>query len=493
MKTSQPIRCLLLGVAVSLISSVEVDAQLEETARWIPDSANSLVIVRADQIFNSEIAKKERWKTDRIKAFQAGATFLPPSTEQLLMAAQLDFEYMDPIWQVAIFERSGTAIDIRKVSQRLGGNLEKIGDNDAIVLPNDAYLVKLDDNTLGTMTPANRQVTARWLATQKFASMSLSNYLTHAVKFAEDNADIIVAFDLESALHPAEILNRVKESGLVSDEQAQDISKTLTTIEGLTLGITINDKVTGAIKIDFNSSPAKLGPLAKQMLIHALEKNSLMIPDFQNWDMQVKGNQLLMMGPLSEMGLRQIGSLIEHPLVPDFVADESAGGSQVDMKTRSLQYFGSIQTLTEELRHQNFQAMTTYAKFFDKYARQIDNLSVLNVDPVVLSYGAYVADSFRSVSAGLLDVNLQKVQDRSTYEAGSADYHGRGDYTNWNGYTSRVGWGGGGYNSNMRNRQRVSGQAQLQGEIGAKDILRDVEAKTAEVRQQMSQKYQVDF
>jgi hypothetical protein len=118
---------------------------------------------------------------------------------------------------------------------------------------------------------------------------------------------------------------------------------------------------------------------------------------------------------------------------------------------------------------------------------------VLNVDPVVLSYGAYVADSFRSVSAGLLDVNLQKVQDRSTYEAGSSDYHGRGDYTNWNGETSRFGWGGGGYNSNMRNRQRVTGQAQLQGEIGAKQILSEVEAKTAEVKQQMSQKYQVDF
>jgi hypothetical protein len=91
-----------------------------------------------------------------------------------------------------------------------------------------------------------------------------------------------------------------------------------------------------------------------------------MIPDFQNWEMQVKGNRLLMMGPLSEMGLRQIGSLIEHPLVPDFLADESAGSSQVDMKTRSMQYFGAIQTLSEELRNEKFQAMTTYAKFFSK-------------------------------------------------------------------------------------------------------------------------------
>ncbi len=163
------------------------------------------------------------------------------------------------------------------------------------------------------------------------------------------------------------------------------------------------------------------------------------------------------------------------------------------MKTRSLQYFGSIQTLIGELRNKDFQAMTTYSKFFEKYARQIDNLSVLNVDPVVLSYGAYVADSFREVSGGLLDVNLQKVRDRQTYEAGSETYHGRGNYSNYNGYTSRYGWGPSGYSSNLRNRQRVSGEAKLQGEIGAKNIMREVDAQTAEVKRQMSEKYNVDF
>ena len=493
MNSPNALRLMILGIAVSLISAIRVNAQIDQNARWIPNSANALVIVRAKEIFETEIARKERWKTDRLKAFQSGATFLPPTTQQLLMSAQLDYEYMEPIWQVAVFEKSGSAIDILEVSKRVRGNLEKFDDKDAVLLPNDTYLVKLDENTLGTMTPANRQVTARWLRSQQFGSMKLSPYLTQAVKFAENNADVIVAFDFTDVLHPDVIKDRVKASGICKDDQVDDVSNTLATIQGLTLGITINDKITGAIKIDFTSSPANLATLGKQLLLFALKKNGVMIDDFENWEMKVDGNQLRMMGPLSSTGLRQIGTLIENPLAPDFEGDHSAGANQPDMKTCSLQYFGSIQTLFGELRKKDFQAMTTYSKFFDKYAREIDNLSVLNVDPAVLSYGAYVADSMRSASASLMDINLQKVRDRQTYSAGSSNYHGRGDYTNWNGYTSRYGWGYSSYNQDMRNRQRVTGEANLQGEIAAKEIMRDVETKTAEVRRQMSEKYQVDF
>jgi len=295
-------------------------------------------------------------------------------------------------------------------------------------------------------------------------------------------------------MQPDVIKQRVEDAAVCTEDELGGVCTNLTDIKGMTLGITINDNITGAIKIDFKSSPADLAKVGKELLIYALEKHGVMIEDFRKWDIQVKGNQLLLGGPLSKMGLRQIGSLIEHPLVPDF--EGGSGGGQnpvVDMKTRSLQYFGSIQTLTEELRHKDFKAVKTYSKFFDKYARQIDRMSVLNVDPVVLSYGTYVADSFRSVSGGLLDVNMQKVRDRQTYAAGSANYHGRGNYSNWNGYTSRYGWGPSGYNSNLRNRQRVTGEARLQGEIVAKTVMREVDAQTSKVRAQMSEKYEVDF
>ncbi len=495
MNTTKQFRLMAMIIAVSLISAVNVDAQFEESAKWVPESANALVLVNAEKILQSEIAIKERWKSDRSKRFQSGATFLPPTTKRLLLAAQLDYEYMEAIQQVAVFEKSGAKIDILPLSKQVGGNIEKIGDYDAVLLPNDAYLVKIDGDTLVSMTPANRQVTSRWLRSRNVATMSLSPYLTEAANFAAQNADVIVAFDLTDVIHPETVKSRVEESGLCSEDQVGDVCKDLASIRGLTLGITINDKITGAIKIDFTGSPAVIGggEMGKEILIRVLEKNGIMIEDFRKWDVQVTGNQIRLGGPISRMGLRQISTLIEHPLAADFNTESGGGQNTVDMKTRSMQYFGAVQKLTEELRHKDFKAMTTYAKFFDKYARQIDNMSVLNVDPVVLSYGTYVADSFRSVSGGLLDVNLQKVRDRQTYAPGSANYHGRGSYSNWNGYTSRYGWGWSSNNQDTRNRQRVSGEARLKGEILGKEIMSDVAAHGAEVRAQMSEKYQADF
>ena len=116
MNTTKHFRGIAVIIAVSLISAVNVEAQLAESARWIPESVTPLVIVRADKVLESQIATQENWKIDRMKMFQSGATFLPPSTKLLLMGAQIDFEYMEPITQVAVFEKSGKPINMLEVS-----------------------------------------------------------------------------------------------------------------------------------------------------------------------------------------------------------------------------------------------------------------------------------------------------------------------------------------------------------------------------------------
>ena len=51
------------------------------------------------------------------------------------------------------------------------------------------------------------------------------------------------------------------------------------------------------------------------MLIHALKKHGMMIDDLEAWTMTTNGNQLLMSGALSSEGFRQIGMLIEQPII----------------------------------------------------------------------------------------------------------------------------------------------------------------------------------
>ena len=215
-----------------------------------------------------------------------------------------------------------------------------------------------------------------------------------------------------------------------------------------------------------------------------------MIDDFRDWTLLLKENRLQMAGSLSEEGLRQIGSLIEHPMVADFVASEYAGDSGVDMKTRTIQYFNSIQVVDEELRRKRAKGLDTYAKWFDRYARQIDKLSVRNVDPVMLDYGSFVANSYRDITALLLDKEYDRVQGRSQFAdtnlnpnrnmdagGGGIAVSGYGNYAA-RGYGS---WGPNfGYrrsyhserNRNIRNRQMVSGQKRLEGANQAKEVMR---------------------
>ena len=184
---------LLLAGAASFQLANTAHAQFDEATRWIPPSANSIVLVRAKEIFKSKKAQSERWSTERIKAFKSGAAFIPPVVERFLMAAQLDFEFMDPVWQVAIFENGAESpVNMVEVSKRVKGNLDTISGYEALVLPNDAYAVKINDLTLGAMVPANRQVTSRWLGNKR-ATANLPSYLEQAVKFADKNAHVIVA------------------------------------------------------------------------------------------------------------------------------------------------------------------------------------------------------------------------------------------------------------------------------------------------------------
>ena len=58
-------------------------------------------------------------------------------------------------------------------------------------------------------------------------------------------------------LEPAEVEKRLVESGAVLEVSAAAVTKTLSNLRGVTLGVTVNDRISGAIKIDFSSDPSK--------------------------------------------------------------------------------------------------------------------------------------------------------------------------------------------------------------------------------------------
>jgi hypothetical protein len=316
--------------------------------------------------------------------------------------------------------------------------------------------------------------------------MNLSPYLTNAVQFADDNADVIVAFDLEGVVHEDRVTQKLKESTLVNDALVERYAKLITSMKGLTLGITVRDKIVGSIKLDFGEDPTTMVGDAKAILIHALKKNGLMIDDISNWNTSVSGNSILVSGAMDDDGLREVGSLIHQPLVDDFTgADNISGTPEVDMATKTLQYWGDVQTVVEKVRRLDVNDLATFSKWFDRYSLQLDSISILGVDPVMVQYGTYVANSFRDVSGGLDASNLGRA--KSMAEQGFA---GPG------GGTFNYGYGYGtiqGRNYTLDSRMSANTLSTMGGKNDAKNVMRELESETAKVRRAMTEKYQLNF
>lgn len=482
-------RCLLLLVfCVTLMSAPVAEAQFEDAAKWVPESANCIVMVRARKILDSAIGKKEKWESDRSKAFRSGASFFPTSTERLLIASQIDYEFLESVFHVGVFEKKGPAINLVDVSKRIKGNIETIADRNALELPNNSYLVQIDNSTLVSLTPANRQMATRWLRKKTSGTMNISPYLTQAVKFADSNADVIVAFDLDGVLNPEEIAKRLTESGAVDASVAEVHAKTLTTIQGITLGVTVRDKISGAIKVDFSESPADLSAVAAKIMVHALKKNGLMIDDFENWTMSTSANQIRFVGPLSSEGLRQIGSLIHQPIANDFVSDgtgSSAEDPDVNTLTRTKQYYGDVQHVLDMIRRKDLEQLNSYSKWFSRYARDIDGISVLGVDPVMTAYGSYVANAFRDISGGL---NTDQLARNKSVAAQGFSGPGGGRFNYGYGYGTLNG------RNYTRDARRSAGALGTEkGANNAKDVMREIDSETAKVKDAMSEKYKINF
>jgi len=145
--------------------------------------------------------------------------------------------------------------------------------------------------------------------------------------------------------------------------------------------------------------------------------------------------------------------------------------------------------------------------WFDKYARKIERLPILNVDPEMLDYGALVAKGLRAAAGSVTQMGIssaarQKQVQGSTAPPVNAAYHG--------GYGwDRGGWGGYGYNLPGANSWANSAYAQVRAEAHQRQLIRseekaamatdvqgikaDLVEATGNIRRRMTERYQVEF
>ena len=299
---------LLCGVLANPARS-----QFEEMVSHIPSDANVLVMVNAEKVFASEVAKTEGWAAQRGKRFESGLTAIPPKATCIAVGSQVDLETMRPIWDAAIiaFPKAPSLADI---SEYFGGVDDKFGKIPALRVADDSYVVRFSDQLIGAFGPGNRQFVSSWLGQRETA---LSPYLRQALGYQEGGTEVILAIDASDALTPALVRERLEESEDAAIKNArvpvEEIAEMLSSLRGVMLGITFGKKPYGKVRFDFGQDVTPLSDIAQALVFGSLANHGALIEETEKWKVQVKGKTIFLDGYLEESGLMRIATLINLP------------------------------------------------------------------------------------------------------------------------------------------------------------------------------------
>ena len=343
-------------LASLLVNAHDAVAQFDDLIRRVPNNANAVALVNAERIFSSAIAKREDWQSDHEKRFAAGQSSIPPHATQMVLASQLDLEFMQPIWEVGLVRAESAPVPAT-IAREYGGAVDKVGTLPAVRLPDDSFIVRFSDQIVGAMAPGDRQQVSRWIS---MASTGLSPYLQAGIGYADRGTELIIAMDLTDTVTAQDIEEKLKSDfrDVVADNMDRSaMARVLASIKGVMLGVTVREQMVGKIRVDFGEDASILAPVAKPLLLAVLANRGAAIEEFDQWQVEVKGQQVTLGGELTASGATRISSLIALPtqaLLVQQSADQSADANPqtqgpLPMPQATLQYFQSTQHFLEDL------------------------------------------------------------------------------------------------------------------------------------------------
>ena len=480
-------RSLILTLFVVLAGAGRsAQAQDGDLLKYLPRSANALVVIDAESLLQSELAISQGWTDKQAMTYGQRPLVIPPEAKRVAVAAQLDSSNnLEQTWKLAVVQLK-EPFPLNAIARREGGYIDQIADTAAVWTPSNTYFVGLTEDVIGMMFPANRQVLSRWTKfAQRNPLVELPDYLYRASAGVSAESQIVMALDLADVVQPHRVNEELSDSEVLAGDAAkiEAVGKVLSTIEGATLTIQVSDIAEGSIRIDFGSDVAPLGNLAKPLLLEFLDHLNAHVPDFESWSAELLGQTLVVSGKFSESGLRRVSSLVEVPTTKfSDLKDAEPAESGTDTYTQASQtYFHSVTALIDDLRQETTGSGKGHGLWFERYGRKIDGLPILNVDPELLDWGGVVASTFREMS----------IVDRSAnVRAGTRKSQAYNRYTYGSGYgyyaTRTTG-------PTESQKTAISRQEREGAQVSRFNNWKEVEDSTAAIRRRMTEKYGVEF
>ena len=174
----------------------------------------------------------------------------------------------------------------------------------------------------------------------------------------------------------------------------------------------------------------------------------------------------------------------------------------------SQQYFQQITALLDDLREKpkrsGVQTFGQAAIWYDKYARKIDGMSILNVDDDLVNYAASMASALRQAEMIMKGVGMRSSVRTAGNQPVSGGYSWSvGGYRAGRGYngglygaygtTMGVGAGQASLRAKGQSDAIIRGQERTSGAANVQQVWQYIDESTAAIRRDMTRKFSADF
>jgi hypothetical protein len=498
-------RCTRPGPLILLLllaAPVQAGDDLEKFLNAIPDTTNTLTIIRMRSILQSPRGQREGWAQKREAEYLEGAVLIPPSADVVVVATKLVPGNLANSPMIGFIPLT-KEVDNKDFLAREKGEIQYVAGETVFRSSRNAYYVGRGTNYLAVVSPADRQELAQWI---KFAKRNkepvLSPYLLKSAE-AEASTQIMVAIDPEDLLEAKKIEEDVRASKALAKESKADVASVvalLQKLKGIRFTAQVNEDIEATLRLDFDEKVGREAELLKPYLLEVLGELGAELDDFAKGKVVVEEKAMLLTSTISLDDLKHVLSLVVPPL-PKIERPEPPKPRQapppptreeLELKA-SRNYYQAVNRLIDELQRKSRNA-TDYARdalWHETYAKRIEQLATENVDPELLRYGANEASKLRALADSLngVAVEVDSLQSGMYYRRSGGVGIG---FTRW-GLMPAIVPGGGSVDSNVPQIRTMQAEAVAKGAKDRQKIWGMLNEDRSSIRNKMQERFKVDF
>jgi hypothetical protein len=469
----------------------------------IPEQTNVLLLVDADGLFDSPMGRRENWRQKALEDHK-DPLGLAAEVSKVAVAVGLDFSSMNERWKVGIIQlRHDVPIKLETLAAREGGYVETVENTPVAWTPRGFYLFDFPDKLVGFASPTDRKALTGWFRSALWHPRKFPpGFADRAVFRADAGAQIVLALDLAETVSAKMVEPWLNSIDVIKTTTTDPklLAPRLASVKSAFLTVKVDQGIEGALRIDFERDIDYTGQVARRLILETLEEVGADLPEVKTWSLGFdKKTAVEMSGRMSVESMRKVLSMAHAPrFSPDRSSVATAappapapakaepksatqpGSRHSQSFTEGLNasqgYFRSVATLIENLKKTERPTHRSTKLWYDRYAKQIEELPIIGVDKELLDWGALVARTLREMSSG---VNYYAQNQKYTLASTPNGFYG--------GYGYYSG------SDKSYDQSVIKKQSDAMMSVDLDKRWQALETSVSEMRRKMVEKYQVDF